>query len=49
MSARIEYTKIAPGAFRAMLGLEKYLNECDLEPSLLHLVKMRASQIRSRR
>jgi AhpD family alkylhydroperoxidase len=45
MSARLEYAKIAPGAFRAMLGLEKYLKGCDLEPSLLHLVKMRVSQI----
>jgi AhpD family alkylhydroperoxidase len=45
MSARIEYTRVAPGAFRAMLGLEAYLHDCDLEPSLLLLVKMRASQI----
>jgi AhpD family alkylhydroperoxidase len=28
-----------------MLGLEKYLHECGLEPTLLDLVKMRASQI----
>jgi AhpD family alkylhydroperoxidase len=45
MAARIEYTKVAPGAFRAMLGLEKYLHDCDLAPSLLDLVKVRASQI----
>lgn len=45
MSYRIEYTKIAPKAFHAMLGLEKYLHNCELEASLLDLVKMRASQI----
>jgi len=45
MSTRIEYVKAAPGAFRAMAGLEKYLQGCGLETSLLDLVKMRASQI----
>ena len=28
-----------------MLGLEKYLHESSLEPKLVHLLKMRASQI----
>jgi AhpD family alkylhydroperoxidase len=45
MSSRMEYTKVAPGASRAMLGLEKYVQECGLEASLLELVRMRASQI----
>jgi AhpD family alkylhydroperoxidase len=45
MSARIDYTKVAPGAVHAMRGLEKYLRESSLEPSLRELVKMRASQI----
>src|SRR6185369_13914790 len=45
MSTRIDYNKVAPGAFRAMFGLEKYVHGCGLEPSLLELVKMRASQI----
>jgi AhpD family alkylhydroperoxidase len=45
MSTRIDYTKIAPGAFRAMFGLERYVRDSGLEPSLLHLIKMRASQI----
>jgi hypothetical protein len=27
MSQRIDYTKVAPGALRAMYGLEKYLGE----------------------
>ena len=42
---RFEYSKVAPGTYRAMLGLEHYLHECGLEESLLHLVKLRASQI----
>jgi AhpD family alkylhydroperoxidase len=45
MSPRIDYAKVAPGAVRAMFGLEKYLDECGLEPSLRELVKVRASQI----
>jgi AhpD family alkylhydroperoxidase len=40
-----EYVKAAPGASRAMYGLETYLHESGLEPSLLDLVKTRASQI----
>lgn len=45
MSERIDYAKAAPGAFRAMFMLEKYVRGCGLEASLLELVKMRASQI----
>jgi AhpD family alkylhydroperoxidase len=45
MSARIDFTKVAPGIYRAMLGLERYLHGCGLESSLLDLVRMRASQI----
>lgn len=45
MQTRIAYTKVAPGAYRAMLGLEEYLDECGIEEPLLDLVKLRASQI----
>ena len=45
MKARFDYAKAAPGAYHAMLGLEKYLHGCGLEAPLLHLVKLRASQI----
>lgn len=45
MKPRIEYRKVAPGVMQAMSGLERYLDECGLEPSLLDLVKLRASQI----
>ena len=45
MSSRMEYPKVAPEAARAMLRLEKYVQECGLEAPLLELVRMRASQI----
>jgi AhpD family alkylhydroperoxidase len=45
MTARLQFGKVAPGVMEAMLVLEKYLQGCGLESPLLHLVKMRASQI----
>jgi len=42
---RIDYYKTSPGAVKAMLGLEDFINKCGLEKSLLELVKLRASQI----
>ena len=45
MQSRINYVKSAPGTFQAMGSLEKYLESCGIEPQLLHLIKMRASQI----
>jgi AhpD family alkylhydroperoxidase len=45
MESRIAYLKVAPGVYKAMLGLEEYLHQCGLEESLLHLVKLRASQV----
>ena len=45
MQQRFDYAKVSPGAYHAMIGLEKYLHDCGLEESLLHLIKLRASQI----
>ena len=46
MQPRLEAQKVAPGAFHAMLTLEEYVRKSSrLEPSILHLVRMRASQI----
>ncbi len=45
MQSRLDYVKAAPGAVKAMLGLQGYLAQSGLEPSLLELVKLRASQI----
>jgi AhpD family alkylhydroperoxidase len=42
---RIKYPTVAPGGYAAMLALEKYIHDCGLEEGLVHLVKMRASQI----
>ena len=45
MQARINYFKVGRGVVEAMLGVEKYLAGSGLEPQLLNLVKLRASQI----
>src|SRR5262245_40600906 len=45
MTPRIEHFKVDPGAYKAMMGLQAYVNESGLEHSLLELVKTRASQI----
>ena len=42
---RIDYRKVAPAAYRAMLGLETYVRGSGLEHSLLHLIKLRASYL----
>ncbi len=42
---RISYKETAPGAYRAMLGLEHYVGKSELEQSLLELVRTRASQL----
>jgi hypothetical protein len=31
METRIAYMKVAPGAYKAMLGLEEYLHQCGLD------------------
>jgi AhpD family alkylhydroperoxidase len=45
MEARLDYPKAIPQAVKMMLEFEGYLAQCGLETQLLHLVKMRASQI----
>jgi AhpD family alkylhydroperoxidase len=45
MSERANLVALVPGAYKAMAGLEAYIRGCGLEPSLLELVKTRASQI----
>jgi AhpD family alkylhydroperoxidase len=41
----MNYAKAAPGAMKAMNGLEAYLANCGLEASLKELVRLRASQL----
>lgn len=46
MKSRMEAQKAAPAAYQAMMGLEMFVRkQSKLEPALLELVKMRASQI----
>jgi AhpD family alkylhydroperoxidase len=45
MEPRINYSKVAGGVLTAMRELEKYLHDCGLEESLIHLIKLRVSQI----
>ncbi len=45
MNPRFDFKTSAAGAYQAMLGLEHHLHGCGLEPTLQHLVKLRASQI----
>jgi AhpD family alkylhydroperoxidase len=45
LETRIDYPKVAPDAFRAMMQLERHVQQSGLEPALVKLVKLRASQI----
>lgn len=45
MKPRIVIPKVAPEAYQAMLGLEKYIASTSLTPIHKELIKIRASQI----
>src|SRR5882724_6352722 len=45
MKARIDYQTASPNAVKAMMALEAAVHRTGLEPTLIHLLKMRASQI----
>ena len=45
MKPRIDFNRVSPRAFQAMFGLQRYVNESGLDPALLRLMEMRASQI----
>ena len=45
MEQRIKYQAYAPELMKQVYALNKAVDECGLETSLLHLVKLRASQI----
>ena len=43
---RLDYIQTAPDAFQAVWGVEQYLtNKAGITPRLIHLLKLRASQI----
>src|SRR5262245_14437429 len=45
MTQRLNALEVAKGPMKAMYGLETYLAKCGLEAPLLHLLKLRVSQI----
>ena len=46
MEARLNAQQVSPAAYTAMVGLETFVRKASkLEPSLVELVRMRASQI----
>ena len=45
MTPRLDYRKFAKEPLKALLDLEAYLAQCGLDPKLLHMIKLRASQI----
>jgi hypothetical protein len=45
MHSRIDFRKASPAAVKTMFDMEAYLARSSIERPLLHLVKMRASQI----
>ncbi|TBR40692.1 MULTISPECIES: carboxymuconolactone decarboxylase family protein [Dyella] len=45
MNTRIDFYKASPDAMRAMMALEQRIAQSGLEPPLVELVRLRASQI----
>jgi AhpD family alkylhydroperoxidase len=45
MQPRIDYGKYGQEALQSMYGLEKYIAESGLDHKLIHLIKLRASQV----
>jgi AhpD family alkylhydroperoxidase len=45
MSTRLIHKDIAPGGYKSILGIEKFVATSDLEPELLDLVRLLSSQI----
>jgi AhpD family alkylhydroperoxidase len=45
MKPRLDVTRVSPKALNAMYGLEAHVQNSGLDHRLLHLVKMRASQL----
>jgi AhpD family alkylhydroperoxidase len=45
MEPRIDFNRLSPEGYKAMLGLERYLSTSKVERKLLHLIKLRVSQM----
>ena len=44
-NSRLEYAKFAPEVIRSLYAIERYLHDSGLDSKLLHMIKLRASQI----
>lgn len=45
MKTRMDYRKVAPEGYRAFGAVHRYIGQCGLEESLVHLTYLRISQI----
>ncbi len=45
MDMRINFFKVSPEGYQAASGMEKYVSNSGLDKGLLHLIKLRASQL----
>lgn len=45
MKARMNIYSLSPNGYSVLLDMEKYLHDCGLEASLIHLIKLRTSQM----
>lgn len=45
MNTRLNYARVAPGAYEAMDALDGYIQNCAIEKPLVLLVQLRASQV----
>jgi AhpD family alkylhydroperoxidase len=45
MKPRMEFWKVAPGGYKGMSSLDAYVRDSGLDKGLVHMVKLRASQM----
>lgn len=45
MAKRMDYYKVAPEALAIMMSMDAYINSTSIDPKLIELIKIRASQI----
>lgn len=45
MKLRLPYWKLSPGVYKALMDAEKAVHASGLDPKLLHMLKLRVSQI----
>ncbi|MBI1223414.1 MAG: carboxymuconolactone decarboxylase family protein [Bacteroidetes bacterium] len=45
MKTRLQIRRLEPGAYDAMMAMEKYIDSATIQPALSELIRLRASQI----